>query len=181
MIVLCGKSGSGKDTIGKELINMGMQRVVTYTTRPIRKGEIDGETYHFISESKFMLMKSRGEFLETTQYKVADGSTWFYGTPKNEFGDNKFVILNPDGVREIKKHSEYNAKIFYLFTEETKRLDRLRERGDNPLEVHRRTWADEYDFKDIGEFVDYHIPNNISEPKVIADYILYIYYEKGLK
>ena len=181
MIVLCGKSGSGKDTIGKELLNMGLRKVVTYTTRPPRKNEIDGENYHFISDGKFLLMKSRGDFLETTQYEVADGSIWYYGTPKEELDDNKFVILNPDGVREILKHPEYNPIVFYLFTKDKKRMERLRERGDNPIEVSRRMYADEVDFAGMGELADYHIPNNVSEPKIIADYIWYIYFEKGRK
>lgn len=53
MIILCGKSGSGKDTVGKELVDMGYKRVVTYTTRPMRPGELDGHQYHFVSVDKF--------------------------------------------------------------------------------------------------------------------------------
>ena len=44
MIVLCGKTASGKDTIMKLLVTTGFKPVVRYTTRPIRPGEIDGVT-----------------------------------------------------------------------------------------------------------------------------------------
>ena len=37
MLLLTGKTCSGKDTIKKELIKMGMESVITYTTRPPRK------------------------------------------------------------------------------------------------------------------------------------------------
>ena len=55
-ICLIGKSCSGKDTVTKELISMGYEKIITYTTRPQRNGEIDGIHYHFISEKLFKKM-----------------------------------------------------------------------------------------------------------------------------
>ena len=38
-----------------KLINKhGFRRVITYTTRPMRNGEVNGETYHFINTDDFM-------------------------------------------------------------------------------------------------------------------------------
>ncbi|WP_366559120.1 hypothetical protein [uncultured Eubacterium sp.] len=51
---LMGKSASGKDTIYNRLLAMEelqLRRVVPYTTRPIRSGETEGESYFFCSES----------------------------------------------------------------------------------------------------------------------------------
>ena len=47
---IMGKSGSGKDTIKRELKSFfpKMKSLVTYTTRPRRKGEREGVDYHFI-------------------------------------------------------------------------------------------------------------------------------------
>ena len=45
-----GKSASGKDTIYRRLMEapgLGLERIVLYTTRPIRAGEKDGVDYHF--------------------------------------------------------------------------------------------------------------------------------------
>lgn len=178
MIVLCGKSGSGKSLIAKHLEEMGIQRIVTYTTRPMRDGEIDGVDYHFVTEGKFLLMKSYGQFLETTEYKVANGQIWLYGTPFKELDENKLAILNPRGVKEIKYHTEYNPMIFYLFTEDGIRYDRLQNRGDNSFEIHRRMLADDYDFYKIGELADYHIPNNNCDSWLVATNILYLYNNK---
>ena len=47
---LMGKSASGKDTIYNRLRSMEevqLRRVVPYTTRPIRSGETEGESYFF--------------------------------------------------------------------------------------------------------------------------------------
>ena len=55
ILLLVGKTCSGKDTIQNELIKRGMEPVVSYTTRPPRHGEVDDKTYHFISESWYLM------------------------------------------------------------------------------------------------------------------------------
>ena len=52
---LMGKSASGKDTIYNRLLAMErlhLRRVVPYTTRPMRSGETDGQTYVFCTEPR---------------------------------------------------------------------------------------------------------------------------------
>ena len=52
---LMGKSASGKDTIYNRLLAMErlhLRRVVPYTTRPMRSGETDGQTYVFCTEQR---------------------------------------------------------------------------------------------------------------------------------
>lgn len=171
MIVICGKSGSGKDTIAKELLGLGVQRVITYTTRPRRSGEMDGETYHFISDDKFQSLLEDGFFIETTKYNVATGEVWRYGTPFNGLSKDKFVVMNPDGVKSILKHPEYNPIVFYMYTDDVLRMKRLADRGDMPDEVRRRKIADEKDFADIDQYYDFIVPNHISKPRAIAEYI----------
>lgn len=61
MIYLMGKSSSGKDTIYKQLLewNAGnLKKVVLYTTRPIRAGEVEGEEYHFTDDAGYKDRKS---------------------------------------------------------------------------------------------------------------------------
>ena len=48
---LTGKSCAGKDSIYNILIKdeeLGLRPIIRYTTRPIRDGEVDGVTYHFV-------------------------------------------------------------------------------------------------------------------------------------
>ena len=51
LLVLSGPSGVGKTTVAQRLLanNESLTRVVTCTTRAPRKGEVDGEAYHFLN------------------------------------------------------------------------------------------------------------------------------------
>ena len=52
MIVLIGESASGKSSIERCLVeDYGYNKIVSYTTRPPRAGEVDGIDYHFAYHS----------------------------------------------------------------------------------------------------------------------------------
>ena len=77
LLVLMGKSCSGKDTITNELINKhGYEKFVPYTTRPMRDGEIQDQTYHFISEDEFINKINDGFFLEYRKYLCSLHLNW---------------------------------------------------------------------------------------------------------
>ena len=168
MIILCGKTASGKDTVAKELIKLGIERLVTYTSRPMRKGEENGVEYWFFSEDNFKTLEKEGVFLETTSYTVADGKTWYYGTPVLGMDTNKVVIMNPDGVRKILDYGKYNPVIFYLHVDEEVLKERLKLRGDNEEESHRRLTADNADFSNMEQYYDFKIDNTTSTPEETA-------------
>lgn len=102
MLLLCGKTATGKNTIQNELIKMGMKSVVTYTTRPSREGEIDGIDYHFITKEEFFRKKEQNFFAETTSYDVATGDKWYYGSAVEDLTDDKAIIVNPHGLKDRK-------------------------------------------------------------------------------
>lgn len=178
MIILLGKTCSGKDTIKKELINLGYKPVITYTTRPMRDGEIDGVSYHFISKKEFLQKKSEGFFAETTSYNVATGETWYYGSAIEDLTKDKVIIANPDGVKKLKQFLDLNPIVFHILADEETIRERLIQRGDNEKEALRRLKADESDFLDIDKHVDFSIKNdgNInSTPDVNAALINLLY------
>lgn len=176
MLVLVGKSCSGKDSIQRELIKLGMSPVVSYTTRPPRKGEVDGVSYHFISEYEFSQKHSEGFFAETTHYNVATGETWFYGSAIEDLSDNKVVILNPEGLKAIKNNKALNPVSFYVKTKRSVIWDRLTRRGDNLAEAARRIDVDEDDFKNIIDDVDFAFINNGElNLSLLAEMIKYTY------
>lgn len=79
LFVLSSPSGAGKSTIARKLLASDpyLTMSVSYTTRPIRPGEVDGVDYHFIDLETFKEMAAANEFLEWAH--VFDHR---YGTPK---------------------------------------------------------------------------------------------------
>ena len=59
VLVLCGESAAGKDTILKTLKGFGFEDIVSYTTRPIREGEEQDREYHFIDKELFLKMMNK--------------------------------------------------------------------------------------------------------------------------
>lgn len=175
MLLLCGKSCTGKTTVINELIKNGMKSIITYTTRPLRHGEINGVTYHFINNEEFLKKKEEGFFAETTSYKTEMGDV-YYGSAMNDLADDKVIIVNPEGLKKIKKMDYLNPVVFYLTADEETIWNRLRKRGDNAAEARRRLNSDNNDFKDIDNYIDFSIKNETTfTPKELANMISYLY------
>ena len=73
---IIGKSASGKDHIfaalkGDAVLNIS--ELILYTTRPMRAGEIDGETYHFVEESRLLELRREGRVIEERTYDTVYG------------------------------------------------------------------------------------------------------------
>ena len=167
MIILCGMTSSGKDYVKKLLLKDGMESVVTYTTRPKRKGEKDGVSYHFISKDDFLKLKKENYFIETAHYDVATKERWYYGTSYEEVSGcllEKVLVMNPIGIKSLfeKMTSVQLSTIFvvYLYCDENIIRERLIKRGDNQIEANRRILADKKDFSDIDKYVNLSICNN---------------------
>ena len=66
MLVLSSPSGAGKTTLSRMLLTTerNIELSISVTTRPKRKGEVNGRHYHFIDRRKFDLMVKNGDLLE---------------------------------------------------------------------------------------------------------------------
>ena len=86
-ILLCvsGPSGVGKGTVIRRLreLRPGLVHSISATTRPMRPGEVDGVSYHFVTRERFEQMISSGEVLEYDEYC---GN--YYGTPLTSLLDS---------------------------------------------------------------------------------------------
>lgn len=68
MVVISGPSGAGKSTICRRLLqDPRVQFSVSATTRPPRKGEVDGRDYIFLSPEQFRELRKQGRFLEQAE------------------------------------------------------------------------------------------------------------------
>lgn len=103
LTILCGPTGSGKTTIQNELGKRGYKEIVSYTTRPIRPGEIQDVDYHFVSYDTFLEMQDNHEFAEVESYPKKR----LYGTLMKDIkeavrsDDNYVVVVTPNGMRAI--------------------------------------------------------------------------------
>lgn len=126
----------------------------TYTTRPMRKEDVDGETYHFITEEQFNDMIEKDLFAEHASY-----NGWQYGTAKEDCTDDKVVVLTPHGLRQLKKNKDLHIISFYIDVPRRDRLIKILERGDDIEESYRRNLSDVGQFDGIKDEVDYVISN----------------------
>jgi guanylate kinase len=66
LVIVSSPSGAGKTTLTRRLLAefSNLRFSVSYTTRSMRPGEVDGADYHFVTTSAFQAMVERQEFAE---------------------------------------------------------------------------------------------------------------------
>nr|DAD59585.1 MAG TPA: Guanylate kinase [Bacteriophage sp.] len=175
MIILLGKSASGKDTVVNNLIhNYGYEKIITWTTRPMRPGEKQDLTYHFTDDEDFEEKIEEGFFAEWKKYNSVFG-TWYYGTAVQDITNNpnnKIIILTPSGYEDIKEYIN-DEEILSVYLDSSLRTlyKRLKFRGDNPKEIKRRLLHDIKDFKGIKNKVNVVIKNNTRDLDELTELI----------
>lgn len=153
LYVLIGKSASGKDTVLNALVNAGVKRKLTHTTRPMREGERQGVEYHFETNETHEQAKELNRILEERSYDTARG-VWYYWTDTDPIEETAVTVSTVDGFIALRNF--YGAeKIIpvYLNVENIIRMERLYEREKRqPVpdyeEILRRFIADEKDFSE---------------------------------
>lgn len=157
---LLGKSGAGKDTVFEALAadkTLGLGRIITYTTRPMRDGEFDGEQYRFVTKAELDAYAKSGRLIELRRYDTIKG-VWYYGTVDdgqiNLTQQSYLMILTPNGYAALKRRFGPDDVVpIYIEVEDGERLERAlrRERESarpDYKEMCRRFLADCDDFSD---------------------------------
>ncbi len=142
VFIISAPSGSGKSTLVGEL----MKRVpdlcfsVSYTTRPPRGQERDGNEYHFITRAEFEKRLANDEFLESAE---VFGN--YYGTHKSELdraqtqGSDLVLDIDVQGARQLKRRISEAVSIFILPPSRQVLEERLRARSqDTEAVIERR-------------------------------------------
>lgn len=151
LIVLVGKSASGKTTLEKYISeNFRYEKIVSHTTRPIRGDEVDGVDYHYVSEDVFNEMLLNNELVEHATF-----NGWSYGISKKEIKEKKdgVVVVNPAGLRKLRK-LDIPMAVFYVVCDDKTRYKRSIDRGDDIVEIALRSRSDTDCFNGIEDEVD---------------------------
>ena len=168
VIILTGKSCSGKDCVRGELGKYNFNNIVSYTSRPIRENEVDGIDYNFVNRGQFEKMIMTEQMIEYRTYNTlfnGNPDTWYYGLRKDTLDLNKkyVVILDLDGVENfIKYYGKENCFVVYMCCPKGERERRAIERGSfDKTEWNRRLVADDRDFKSkkLNKLIDFTVVN----------------------
>lgn len=160
LFYIMGKSASGKDTLYKILAgdkSLGLRLVVPYTTRPVRQGEQEGDTYHFVDKDVLDEMAAQGRVIESRCYHTVHGD-WYYFTADDgqiDLSGGDYLMIGT--LESYEKTREYLGKDcvvpIYVEVEDGERLQRAlnRERIQKEpryQEMCRRFLADAEDFSE---------------------------------
>lgn len=144
LVILSGPSGVGKDTLidAWRSVDPRVRRVVAYTTRAPRPGEVDTVDYHFVTPERFHELAQNGAFLE---YKEVHGN--FYATPLHDMEamltDGLIAILKIDvqGALQAMELRPDAESVFILPPSDEELERRIRGRGTDAEDVIARRLA----------------------------------------
>jgi guanylate kinase len=169
LITLTGKSGSGKSTIEKMLVNnCGLKQAVSHTSRPIRINEQEGENYYYVTKDVMLEMYDKGELAEFIEY---NGN--LYGVSVNELINSQVIVIEPSGLKQVKEKMKDKKKVvsFFLDVSEDTMRKRMNKRGDSEDNINARIEHDRHHFNVEMKDFDYVIKVDNFAPSQILDII----------
>ena len=138
LVLILGKSGSGKSYLQDLLLNKGFFKVMSATTRKPRSGETN--EYLFLSEDEFhkMVMLEKASFAGN-----------YYGTPLDELNKkgDMVKVIEPQGCSSLLKYLKKNqieldVIILFLDIPEKQLRINMKKRGDSASDIEKRLKQD---------------------------------------
>lgn len=107
LITITGPSGAGKDTVARMMSEMTDWPVLcSYTTRPMREGEVNGREHYFVEHVNV----SPTKMLAYTHYGGYD-----YWTRLDQVKDTAIYVIDEVGLVELKeKHPDIEVYSIYV-------------------------------------------------------------------
>lgn len=137
VFVVSAPSGAGKTTLNRRLLKEcpQLEMSISHTTRAPRKGEKEGDHYHFVSRSEFDAMVQRQAFIEWAE---VHGN--FYGTSIEELeriekaGKSPLLEIDVQGWHKARPLLPRAVAIFILPPSLQILWQRLESRGSDSLQ-----------------------------------------------
>lgn len=169
-VIIIGRTGAGKSTLVKKFIELGYIPILEYYTRPPREGEVDGETYHFISNEQFLDMKSKDLFAESIDLYTIYG-IWRCGALKSDFegNDNRVVAMGPVQLKQILDAEIEDVFSIMIDTTVEDILSRTGARGDAREEVERRIREDDPKYEMMRDKVSLVVDGSKTPDEIMAE------------
>jgi len=139
MFVLSSPSGAGKTTLSRLLLrgDRNVELSVSVTTRPKRRGEVDGRDYHFIDRAKFDAMVASSELMEW-----AEVFGHRYGTPKAPViaalraGRDVLFDIDWQGTQQLRETARDDLVSVFILPPSVRELERrLKTRAQDSRDV----------------------------------------------
>jgi len=131
MLVLSSPSGAGKTTLSRLLLkaDRNVELSVSVTTRPQRRGEVEGRDYHFIDPRRFQAMVKSGKLLEW-----AEVFGHCYGTPRRpvekalQAGRDVLFDIDWQGTQQLREKARDDLVSVFILPPTVKELERRLQR-----------------------------------------------------
>lgn len=170
VLIVSGPSGSGKDTILKEVFKAlpDIKFSISSITRAMREGEVEGEKYNFISRESFLDLIKNDMLLEYNMYLEN-----YYGTPRKPVdevlanGGEMIIEVDVNGAKSIREKLPEAVSVFIMPPSFEVLKARLSGRGTESEEIVEKrlkeamseiSRASEYDYivvnDDLSDAVD---------------------------
>lgn len=171
LVLLTGKSASGKDTVCNYLSdNYKYNKIIPYTTRVPRVGEEQGKPYYFVDKVTFYGMNEGRNMI------ISDFNGWHYGYKWKDIDNTENPIMIVDNVQLVDIVGEclQIPIIIYLDRDNTDRYISQLQRGTPIQEVYRRAVHDDGAFQTLTKKPIVHIVDNNRDVEDVATDILEI-------
>lgn len=164
LIIVAAPSGAGKSSFVERICREEPRLfdTVTYTTRGMRRGESQGQPYHFVTRAEFEALVARNYFVEW-----AFVHNNLYGTPMEQlekaWAENRAVIMDVDiqGAATFKSKFPKNAASIFILPPSLEELKRriIKRDGQVPADLDVRLRNAEIETQKAPEF-DYRVVND---------------------
>ena len=166
LFILSAPSGTGKTSLIEALsqTDTDLSLSVSYTSRSMRLGEVEGHDYYFVERKIFEQMLEHGEFLESAEvYGNLYGTSQKWINKAIDSGQDILLEIDTQGAQQVRRFFSNAVSIFVLPPSIKVLETRLRNRNQDCEEAIARRMAaarqeishvSEYDYVIINENLD---------------------------